>query len=203
MLHTLHRTQRPTVNPLTPCSTPATPRGTFTPFTPFKPFTPCNPFAPCSTNRCASTNVIPSTAAAITTPAKLDRDSRNSNVSKPPPPPPNSPANPGNPNATHTPTGSRRNSARNTGSTNNRSIKRPANTFSSSHRPVPELLVEPTLQPLRVQHVRTSCQIIGRRAADLLHAAAAAPGAVPASGLVELAVDLMITWPFWPESARS
>ncbi|MGZ4168679.1 MAG: hypothetical protein ACXVFO_18520, partial [Solirubrobacteraceae bacterium] len=76
-----------------------------------------------STNARASATDNPSTAAAITTPANDDRDSRNSNVSNPEPTPtPNSRANPGNPAATHAPAGSRRNSARNTGSTNNRSM---------------------------------------------------------------------------------
>ena len=54
----------------------------------------------------------PSTAAAITTPANDDRDSRNSSVCIPEPaPPPNSCANSGSPAATHADAGSRRNSA--------------------------------------------------------------------------------------------
>ncbi|HTU97948.1 MAG TPA: hypothetical protein VMF14_19015 [Solirubrobacteraceae bacterium] len=101
----------------------ATPCGARTPCGNFNPCPNFNPFAPCSTNACASATDNPSTAAAITTPANDDRDSRNSNVSIPDPnPTPNSRANPGNPAATHAPTGSRRNSPRNTGSTNNRSI---------------------------------------------------------------------------------
>lgn len=94
-------------------------------------FTPCNAFPnppgkPCAANRSTCSNAIPSAAIAITTPAKLERDSRNSIVCIAFPEPPNSPANPGNPAATHAPDGSRRNSARNSGSTNNRSINRPA-----------------------------------------------------------------------------
>ena len=94
-------------------------------------FTPCNAFPnppgkPCDANRSTCSNAIPSAAIAITTPAKLDRDSRNSIVCIAFPEPPNSAANPGNPDATHAPDGSRRNSARNSGSTNNRSINRPA-----------------------------------------------------------------------------
>ena len=94
-------------------------------------FTPCNAFPnppgkPCAASRSTCSNAIPSAAIAITTPAKLDRDSRNSIVCIAFPEPPNSPANPGNPATTHAPDGSRRNSARNSGSTNNRSINRPA-----------------------------------------------------------------------------
>jgi len=96
-------------------------------------FTPCNAFPnppgkPCDANRSTCSSAIPSAAIAITTPAKLDRDSRNSIVCIAFPEPPNSAANPGNPDATHAPEGSRRNSARNSGSTNNRSIKRPASS---------------------------------------------------------------------------
>jgi hypothetical protein len=139
-----------------PC-TALTPDGTLTPC-PNRPgnFTPCNPFAPCSTNACASATDNPSTAAAITTPANDDRDSRNSNVSIPDPTPtPNSRANPGNPAPTHAPTGSRRNSPRNTGSTNNRSIKRPASSFSSSvisgsPSPLQSLWVQDVLERLEI-----------------------------------------------------
>ena len=143
-------------------STARTPDGGLTPCgnrtpCPNRPgtFTPCNPFAPCSTNACASATDNPSTAAAITTPANDDRDSRNSNVSNPrPPPTPNSDANPGNPADTHAPTGSRRNSPRNTGSTNNRSIKRPAKAFSSS------VIGAHPLQTVRVQDVLERLEIV-------------------------------------------
>ena len=92
---------------------------------------PCDAFPnppgkPCDANRSTCSNAIPSAAIAITPPAKLDRDSRNSIVCIAFPEPPNSAADPGNPDATHAPDGSRRNSARNSGSANNRSINRPA-----------------------------------------------------------------------------
>ncbi len=80
--------------PPTLCSSPwtfPTADGARTPCGNFKPCPSFNPLAPCSTNAWASATDSPSTAAAITTPANDDRDSRNSSVCIPEPaPPPNS-----------------------------------------------------------------------------------------------------------------
>src|SRR6266567_4250685 len=77
-------------------------------------------------------SATPSAANAITAPARLERDSRNSNVCIDRADPSNSAANSGNPAVTHAAAGSPRNSARNAGSTNSRSIRPDTRSNSTS-----------------------------------------------------------------------
>src|SRR6516165_9775721 len=80
------------------------------------------PVSPCCISAWASATLIPSTATAITTPARLERDSRAARGSIDADDAARSSARSGSPAATQAAAGSRRNSARNAGSIRRRSI---------------------------------------------------------------------------------